>query len=120
MSPTDALVIVLVIVAASLGAVVRYLMALRFDRELPVGTLAVNLAASAALGLAASAPTPAATVLGVGALGALSTWSAVANEAAAMARDGHGGLAIGYLALTATSGVLAAWIGLRLGVALFG
>ena len=120
MSPVDVAVIGLVAVAAALGAVVRFLVANRLNRDLPTGTLAVNLVASASLGLAVSAPDPLATVLGVGALGALSTWSTAANEAAALSREEHGLLGLGYLALSVSSGVLAAWFGLRLGVAVFG
>ncbi len=120
MSASDVGIVVLVIIAAGLGAVVRHLAAERLNRDFPVGTLAANLAASAALGVAVSAPDMAATVLGIGALGALSTWSTAANEAAAFSREDHGALGLGYLALTVSSGILAAWIGLRLGIALFG
>lgn len=119
MSPGDVGVLVLFIVAAAAGAVVRFLLAGRLNRDFPIGTLSANLAASAAVGLAVSAPDPVATVLGLGALGALSTWSTAANEAAALSREEHGALGIGYLALTVSSGILAAWIGLRLGLALF-
>ncbi len=56
--------------------------------------------------------------MGTGALGALSTWSAAANEAAIMARRGEGYLALAYLALTVLSGVTFAWFGLQLGQAL--
>jgi CrcB protein len=120
MSIGDLAVIVAVAVAAGLGAVARFVAADRLNRQLPIGTIIVNLVASAGLGLAVSAPGPAATVVGVGALGALSTWSAPANEAATMSRDGQGVLGLGYLGLTASSGILAAWFGLRLGAVLFG
>lgn len=111
--------VLLVIVAAGAGAVVRFLLAEQLNRDFPVGTLAANLAASAALGIAVSAPEVVATVLGIGALGSLSTWSTAANEAAAFSREEHGALGIGYLALTVSSGILAAWIGLRLGIAIY-
>lgn len=119
MSLGDVVVALLVALAAGLGAVVRFVLADRLNRSLPVGTLLVNLVASAGLGLVASAPGPVATVVGVGALGALSTWSNAANEAAAMSREGHGALGLGYLALSLSSGILAAWFGLRLGTAVF-
>lgn len=119
MSPADVGVAALFALAAAAGAVVRFVVASRLNRDLPIGTLAVNLAASAAIGLAVAAPDPVATVLGIGALGALSTWSTTANETAALAREGHGALGLGYLALTVSSGILAAWFGLRLGAALF-
>lgn len=119
MSAGDLGVIVLFIIAASTGAVVRFLLADQLNRDFPVGTLIANLAASAAVGLAAEAPEPYAFVLGLGALGALSTWSTAANEAAALSREDHGTLGLGYLALTVSSGILAAWIGLRIGGAVF-
>lgn len=119
MSFGDVVVAVLVALTAGLGAVVRFVLADRLNRNLPIGTLTVNLVASAGLGLVTSAPGAAATVIGVGALGALSTWSNAANEAAAMSREGHGSLGLGYLTLSVSSGILAAWFGLRLGTALF-
>ena len=119
MTAADVGIAVLFVLAAGLGAVVRFVLADRLNRDFPVGTLAANLAASAALGLAVSAPDAVATVLGIGALGSLSTWSTAANEAAAYSREDHGALGLGYLALLVSSGILAAWIGLRLGVALF-
>ncbi len=119
MTAADIGVAALVALAAAAGAVVRFGVSQRLNRDLPLGTLVVNLVGSVALGLAVSAPDPLATVLGVGALGALSTWSTTANETAGLAREGHGALGLGYLALTVSSGVLAAWFGLRLGAALF-
>ena len=119
MSPGDAGVVALFVIAAGCGAIVRFVLADRLNRDFPIGTLAANLGGSAAAGLAVSAPDLVATVIGLGAIGALSTWSTAANEAAALSREDHGALGIGYLALTVSSGILAAWIGLRLGVALF-
>ncbi len=120
---TNMVIIVLwFIPAAAVGAVLRYLAAIylnELDSDFPFGTIAVNLVASFALGLLAAAEDPLPVVLGVGALGALSTWSSTANEAAVLARRGFGALALGYLALTASSGVLLAWFGLRLGPLLF-
>ncbi|MEL6984128.1 MAG: CrcB family protein [Actinomycetota bacterium] len=119
MTVGDVAIVLAVIVAAGVGAVLRFLLAERLNQDFPIGTLAANLAASAALGVAVSAPDVVATVLGIGALGSLSTWSTAANEAAAFSREDHGSLGIGYLALTVSSGILAAWIGLRLGIAIY-
>lgn len=119
MSAGDVGIIALFVLAAGLGAVVRSVLADQLNRDFPIGTLAANLISSAALGVAVSAPTAVATVLGIGAIGSLSTWSTVANEAAAFSREEHGALGLGYLALTVSSGILAAWIGLRLGIALY-
>jgi CrcB protein len=79
----------------------------------------VNLVASFALGMIVAAADPWPTIVGIGALGALSTWSTVANEAAAMSREDRGAMALAYLGLTVSSGVLAAWFGLQLGPVVF-
>lgn len=106
--------------AAGVGTVVRYLTGLLLNNDFPLGTLAVNLLASTALGLLVGADVGDSTslIVGTGALGAMSTWSASANEAAIMARRGEGYLALAYLALTVLSGVTFAWFGLQLGQAL--
>lgn len=106
--------------AAGVGTVVRFLAGLLLNNDFPVGTLAVNLLASALLGLLVGAEVgdTMSLIVGAGALGAMSTWSATANEAAIMARQGEGYLALAYLALTVLSGVVFAWFGLQLGQAL--
>lgn len=120
MSAGDVVVFLLVVVAAGLGAVLRFAVGSRANREFPTGTLVVNLVASAALGFVVASADPMPTIIGIGGLGALSTWSAVANETAAMTRDGHGRLGLAYLGLTVSTGVLAAWFGLKLGAAVLG
>ena len=120
MSVGDVVVFVLVVVAAAVGAALRFVIGSRFNREFPTGTLLVNLVAAAGLGFVVAAADPLPTIVGIGGLGALSTWSAAANEAGAMSRDGHGRLGLAYLALTVSTGILAAWFGLKLGIALIG
>ncbi len=117
---TTALILAAMLAAAALGAVVRYLTGLVFNNDFPLGTLGVNLLASAFLGLLVGADIgeSMSLIVGTGALGAMSTWSAAANEAAVMARSGEGYLALAYLALTVLSGVMFAWFGLQLGQAL--
>ena len=113
-------VIALTALAAAGGAVLRHLAGGQLNSdEFPLGTLAVNLAASFLLGVIVSADDPLPTVVGIGALGALSTWSTVANEAAEMARTGRAALGLTYLGLTVSSGVLIAWFGLQLGQLIF-
>lgn len=111
------LVIAAFAAAAALGAVVRYLTGLMLNNDFPLGTLGVNLLASFLLGLLVGADVGdhMGLIVGTGALGALSTWSAAANEAAIMARRGEGYLAMAYIALSVLSGVTFAWFGLRLG-----
>lgn len=109
----------LLAVAAAAGALLRYVIGELANVAVPFGTLAVNLAASFLLGLVAQAEDPIPVVVGIGALGALSTWSTAADETATLARDGEGRLAAAYLALTVTSGIVAAWLGLVIGRAVF-
>lgn len=113
-------VLVAFVVAAAVGAVARYGVGLILNRDFPWGTLAVNLVASLVLGLVTTADWGRATtvVVGIGTLGALSTWSTVANEAAVMARYDEGRMALAYLTLTVLSGIVMAWIGLRIGTML--
>ncbi len=112
------LVVVAGFVAAAIGSAARFGLSEVLNRDFPIGTLAINLTASALLGLIATVDGPVRVIVGVAALGAFSTWSTAANEVAALSRKGQGALAIGYLCLLVTSGVLAAWFGLRLGSAL--
>lgn len=99
--------------AAALGASLRQLASTRLNAELPYGTWVVNVVASLALGMSAGQDEWVQTIVGLGALGALSTWSTVAAEVAKLARDGQGRVALLYLAAMTTTSVLAAWIGLQ-------
>ncbi|MFV0259885.1 MAG: fluoride efflux transporter FluC [Acidimicrobiales bacterium] len=110
------ILILLFVVAAAAGASLRAVSnQVANTIHFPYGTLTVNLIASFALGAVSGAewggPWP--TVFGVAGLGALSTWSTLANEAATMARERQGGIALLYVTLSCTAGVLAAWFGLQ-------
>jgi CrcB protein len=107
--------VVLLVVAAAVGTAARFVAADVFNRVFPTGTLLVNLVASFALGWIVASGSEWDLVVGLGGLGALSTWSTVANEVAQMARDRQGSLAALYLAATTTTGIVAAWAGLELG-----
>lgn len=119
---TAILVVAAMVAAAGVGTVVRFLTGVLFNNDFPLGTLGVNLLASTLLGLLVGAGVgdSMSLIVGTGAVGAMSTWSASANEAAVMARGGEGYLALAYLALTVLSGVTFAWFGLQLGQALQG
>ncbi len=106
------------LVAAGVGAVIRYVVSGYLNDHVPTGTLVVNAVASFLLGIAASFGDTMSIILGIGLLGAMSTWSSVANEAAALARKNEGWLALTYLALTCSSGILLAWFGVKLGTVL--
>ncbi len=105
--------------AAAAGAAIRYVVGGYLNGDFPLGTLAVNLVASFLLGVIVAADDPLPTIVGIGALGAVSTWSTAANEAAELARTDRAALGVTYLGLTVSSGVLLAWFGLQLGPVLF-
>lgn len=104
--------VVLVGVAAAVGTVVRVVMISRLDRALPVGTLTVNVVGSFALARLVASESEALTIVGTGALGALTTWSAVAVGALAAGGRMVSRLAIGGVAIGAP--LAAAWVGIVL------
>ena len=79
----------------------------------PYGTLVVNVAAAGLAGAASQLDDPWSTIVLIGALGTLSTWSAVAVEVGALARAGEGRAAALYTIATVTTGLLAAWLGIQ-------
>jgi CrcB protein len=114
----------LVALAASLGAVCRYLLDLlvqhRHDQSFPWGTLAINVTGSLVLGLVtgwslhAGLPRVPTTVLGVGLLGGYTTWSTYLWETFALAESGARGQAALNLVGSLAAGLLAAAAGLGL------
>ena len=114
--------------AAALGAVVRYLVDLvavrPLSRSWPAGTLVVNLTGSLALGVLAGVglrhgvPTEVRAVVGTGFIGAYTTFSAFAFEAADLARRGERPTATGYVAVSLAAGLGLAWLGVTVGTRL--
>ncbi|MCP3853224.1 MAG: CrcB family protein [Actinomycetia bacterium] len=107
---------VLFAVAAAAGGVLRALASTasasaRF--RTPVGTLVVNVGAAFAAGLATGLDGPAATVVSVGLLGALSTFSTLVRELVALSREAPAAAGV-YLVLTVSGGLAAAGLGLAL------
>ena len=109
---------------AALGAPCRYLLDGAVRRVaggyLPWGTLAVNLAGSAAAGLVAGlrpGPLPVA-LLAVGFLGAFTTASTLAAELLDLVDGGRARAAAGLLALHVVPGLALAGAGLAVGLAL--
>ncbi len=100
-----------------LGAVVRLVLA-RWGNEAvggwPAGTLVANVGAAFALGVIHGQFGDLGTAIGVGLLGALSTWSTLALEVMDRIRSGRWTTAASYLATTLVVGVAAAWLGLQL------
>jgi CrcB protein len=104
----------LFVVAAAVGALGRAEAGRRLDRDLPWGTLAVNVVGAFALGLLATSSVPVLTVVGVGALGTFTTFSSFARDVVAVVEDGRPSAALAYLAATLVLGVAAAWAGIAL------
>lgn len=101
------------VLLAAAGALVRLAARSLHGAHLPVGTLAVNLAGSFALGLIAGWNPPAATLAGTAGLGALTTFSTFADEVVAMWVTDRRRAAV-YVAVSLLGGVGLAWLGLRL------
>lgn len=104
------------VLAAALGTLGRGLLLRRFNATgpLPWGTLAVNVTGSFALGLAAGLDIVWLTVLGVGGLGAYTTFSSFAVEMVQLHEQRRDRLTVAYLTLMVVSCVAAAWAGLAL------
>ncbi len=103
--------IVLVAVAGALGAVGRAV-AGRYDGELPLGTLAVNVVGSFGLARLVVSEPDLLTIIGTGGFGALTTWSGVAVAASTadrspLRRAVSLGLGVGLP-------IAAAWLGLAI------
>ncbi len=94
---------------AGTGTLIRWAAAGRFTP--PLGTLLVNLAGTFALGASAQLDGLGATLVGTAGLGALTTFSTVMLELVELwTLDRRRALAYG--SLTATGGLMAAWLGL--------
>jgi CrcB protein len=107
---------VLFVVAAGAGALLRAEAGRRWNRHdgFAVGTIAVNVTGSFCLGLLSDVAPPALTVIGVGGLGAYTTFSSFARDAVALAEAGRTIQAISYLTATCALGIAAAAVGVAL------
>lgn len=106
------MIVLLVAVGGAAGATLRFLAGRRLDRDLPVGTIVVNVVGSFLLGLftAVSVDEQALALLGTGFCGGLTTYSAFAVQTHALGRRGalYAGLTV-LAALGACS--LGFWLG---------
>ena len=104
------------VVAAATGALARAEAGRRWNRHdgVALGTLLVNVTGSFMLGLLANATPPTVTVLGVGALGAYTTFSSFARDVVALLDARRLALAGLYVAATYSLGIAAAAVGVAI------
>ena len=106
------------------GAVARFLLdggvSRRIGREFPYGTLAVNLLGAFVLGLFVGLALSDATyrLLGIGLVGAFTTFSTWAFESHRLGEDRRLGVGMVNFGISLVLGVALAWAGRRLGMAL--
>lgn len=115
---------VAVALGGAIGSMLRYLVATlttqRFGPGFPIGTFAINLTGSFAIGLIAELALTRAfwfsvelrTFLTVGVLGGFTTFSSFSLETLNLVRDGSPGLALAYAAGSVAFGVVAAYCGI--------
>jgi CrcB protein len=101
------------VVAAALGALARAEAGRRWNRHdgFAAGTFIVNVTGSFLLGLLSETTAPALTILGVGGLGAYTTFSSFARDTVALLDHRRLWLAAVYVAATAVAGIAAAALG---------
>jgi CrcB protein len=122
---------VYIAIGGALGTVLRFFVQGRIQSIMPglfpIGTLGVNLIASAIIGFLGGCFTPGAASAGthqfrlflvVGILGGFSTFSSYAMENLYMLRDGQGRLAMLYIVASNTLGIALAFAGFFLARAL--
>jgi CrcB protein len=123
--------LLLVAFFGGIGSLLRYLVSgwcqKLADGSFPLGTLAVNVCGCLLIGLSGAIFFGPSMIreeyrlaLMVGLLGGFTTFSSFAWETLALSNGGQLGLALLNVALSNLLGILAAWLGYRLGVRIFG
>lgn len=120
----SALIVIGVGLLGGVGAIGRFLLdgavSGRLGRDVPYGTLAVNLVGSLLLGVFVGAALSDDTyrLLGTGLVGAFTTFSTWALESHRLGEDGDLARGIANFAVSLMLGLTAAWAGRHLGAAL--
>lgn len=104
------------VAAAAAGAVARAEAGRRWNRHegLAIGTIVVNVTGSFLLGLLSGLTAPALTIVGVGGLGAYTTFSSFARDAVALAEQHRLRLAGLYVAASGGLSIAAAAAGVAI------
>ena len=103
---------VLFLVAAGAGSIVRWRVGLALPR--PLGTIAVNVIGAFGLGLIDHWSAPELTVIGIGGLGAMTTFSTLSDDIVGLAVR-RPLAATAYVVITVAGGLAAAAVGMALG-----
>lgn len=120
----SALVLLGIGVVGGLGAIARFALdgavAGRLGRDFPYGTLVVNLSGALVLGVlvGAALDRDAYRLAGIGLIGAFTTFSTWTLESHRLAEEGRLSLGVLNFGVSLVLGVLAAWAGRHLGMAL--
>ena len=104
----------LVAAGAAVGAPLRYWVASRLDGRWPIGTLAVNVAGAALLGVLLGlrdVPAPVLALVGTGFCGTLTTFSTLGLDVVRLVEERAVARAAAYLAATVVLGLGAATAG---------
>lgn len=112
--------VLLVALGGAIGATLRYAAASVLDRRWPRGTLAVNVAGSALLGVlvgsgAGGAGSATYALVGVGFCGGLTTWSSFAVQTHRLGPRPGAAYAVATLGLAVAACALGFWVGSVLG-----
>lgn len=104
------------VLAAGAGALARAEAGRRWNKHdgLAWGTVVVNVVGSFALGTLHNIGPPAITVIGVGGLGAFTTFSSLARDTVALAQARRHAMAVIYAVVSCTAGVGAAAVGMAI------
>lgn len=104
------------IALAAIGSLARVIISTHLNKDgFPYGTLFINVLGAFLLGIISSFSSGILIVFGIGALGAMTTFSTLSQEAVNLSQGKRIGTAIFYVTTTLVAGVGAAWAGLLIG-----
>ena len=107
------MIVVGFIALAAIGSLARVIISHHLNKTgFPYGTLLINMLGSFLFGIIANSSSDTVIVFGIGALGAMTTFSTLSQEAIQLGRGRRFFTAIFYVTTTLVAGVLAAWGGL--------